>query len=181
MFHVCHIKSMTVAQLCQECLWETWRIERWCNTSQHCSCWVGHLWVQSEEPIPPHTQLCLPPGRPAGPPTCCWKSQSALGPLSPQTTQHDSAAILLIKPHPGITFLPQLKDQEEDLTSLSKQSLLNGNPAYKQEHFIHQAQHLPCGFILKACQATGVLTGEVFGVLRHRNVFNLVDSSNVWH
>lgn len=52
------------------------------------------------------------------PPTCCWKSQSTLGPLGPQTAQHDSAPISLIKPHPGTnTFLSNrlLKDQEEHL------------------------------------------------------------------
>lgn len=70
----------------------------------------------SHPPTPTPSSVCHPVSQLA--PTCYWKSQSTLGPLSPQTAQHDSAPISLIKPHPGTnTFLSNglLKDQEEHL------------------------------------------------------------------
>lgn len=54
---------------------------------------------------------------------CCWKSQSTLGSLGPQTTQRDFSSISLIKPHPASSNRP-LKDQDGHVHC---QSTVEGN------------------------------------------------------
>lgn len=64
------------------------------NTGQHCSCRKGHLAVREMSQVP-------------SPSPASWPPQFTLGPLSVQTTQHDSAKpISLIQPHPCVDTIP---------------------------------------------------------------------------
>lgn len=123
---------------------------RWFNTSQHCSCWVGHLVAHPPHParfatrsasIPPHLLLKV-----------TVHSQSIKSPKKQfsKTLHH----ISLIKPHPGTTFLLNrlLKDQEELLASDCKHSMFEGNPT----HIYRSASFIQC------CPEGWVLTGEVW-------------------